>query len=70
MQTVRANSQNDDGEAGAAAMRTRILPPSFRGAPPGPRKARPDDRLSASPESILPNGGYGFRACAKRRIPE
>ena len=26
--------------------------------------------LGASPESILPNGGYGFRACAKRRIPE
>jgi hypothetical protein len=27
-------------------------------------------RDSASPESILPIGGYGFRACAKRRIPE
>jgi hypothetical protein len=27
---------------------------SFRGAPTGPRKARPDDRLRASPESILP----------------
>ena len=27
---------------------------SFRGAPPGPRKARPDDRLRPSPQSILP----------------
>jgi hypothetical protein len=24
----------------------------------------------ASPESITTIGGYGFRACAKRRIPE
>jgi hypothetical protein len=33
----------------------------------GPRKARPD---GASPESITTIGVYGFRACAKRRIPE
>jgi len=38
---------------------------SFRGAPTGPREARPDDRLSASPESITPGCGYGFRACAQ-----
>src|SRR5258705_13197060 len=29
---------------------------SFRGAPTGPRKARPDDRLRASPESITTTG--------------
>src|ERR1700726_3165744 len=33
---------------------------SFRGAPTGPREARPDDRLRASPELITPNRGYGF----------
>jgi hypothetical protein len=27
-------------------------------------------QLAASPESITTIGGYGFRACAKRRIPE
>src|SRR5882724_7747606 len=37
---------------------------SFRGAPTGPRKARPDDRLRANPESITTIPGYGFRACA------
>jgi hypothetical protein len=26
--------------------------------------------FGASPESITTIGGYGFRACAKRRIPE
>jgi hypothetical protein len=26
--------------------------------------------FGASPESITTSGGYGFRACAKRRIPE
>jgi molybdenum cofactor biosynthesis protein B len=40
------------------ARRHRIYP-SFRGA-----------RLRANPESITTIGGYGFRACAKRRIPE
>ena len=34
-------------------------PSSFRDAPPG-----------AGPESITPNGGYGFRARAKPRAPE
>jgi hypothetical protein len=27
-------------------------------------------RVSASPESITTDWGYGFRACALRRIPE
>jgi hypothetical protein len=45
----------------------------------GSRECAPDDRLRASPESITTvfmfsaerrHGGYGFRACAKRRIPE
>jgi hypothetical protein len=30
----------------------------------------PGHREAMSPESITPIGGYGFRACAKRRIPE
>jgi hypothetical protein len=29
-----------------------FLQPSFRSAPTGPRKARPDDRLRANPESL------------------
>jgi hypothetical protein len=30
----------------------------------------PGHREAMSPESITPIRGYGFRACAKRRIPE
>jgi hypothetical protein len=30
----------------------------------------PGRREAPSPESITTIGGYGFRACAKRRIPE
>jgi hypothetical protein len=30
----------------------------------------PGHREAMSPESITPNRGYGFRACASRRIPE
>jgi hypothetical protein len=33
-----------------------IYTPSFRGPPTGPRKARPDDRLRVSPESITTAG--------------
>jgi hypothetical protein len=33
-------------------LRHKLTPPSFRGAPTGPRTARLDDRLRASPESI------------------
>jgi hypothetical protein len=40
---------------------------SFRGAVAGSREARTGD---ASPESITTIGVYGFRACAKKRIPE
>src|SRR6266849_7280858 len=39
-----------------AFMATKSLLSSFRGAPTGPRKARPDDRLRASPESITTTG--------------
>jgi hypothetical protein len=34
----------------------------------GSRECAPDD--GASPESITTIGVYGFRACAKKRIPE
>src|SRR6266478_4602845 len=37
-------------------LRGAILTPSFRGAPTGPRKSLPDDRLRASPESITTTG--------------
>src|ERR1700682_5412772 len=39
-------------------VRRKHAPPqsSFQGAPTDPRKARPDDRLRASPESITPAG--------------
>ena len=30
----------------------------------------PGRRASGEPEIHTPDGGYGFRACAKRRIPE
>ena len=33
--------------------------PSFRGAPPGPRRARPDDRLRASPPSSFRDAPLG-----------
>jgi hypothetical protein len=36
--------------------RADVLSASFRGPPTGPRKARPDDRLRASPESITTTG--------------
>src|SRR5947207_12165711 len=44
---------------------------SFRhsGRATGPRKARPDDRLRASPEIHNHDREYGFRACANRHIP-
>ena len=54
---------------------------SCRMAPAGPRQPEiqcaifhvsviPGHREAMSPESITPICGYGFRACAKRRIPE
>ncbi len=43
-----------------------VIPGRANGSAP----SAPDDRLRASPESMTPIRGYGFRACAKRRIPE
>jgi hypothetical protein len=40
--------------------RSHIPTPSFRGAPLSWRE----------PGIHTPDGGYGFRACAKRRIPK
>jgi hypothetical protein len=63
---MRATSPRRRGEVKNATLHRRVAREvhftsprshsSFRGAPTGPRKARPDDRLRASPESITTTG--------------
>jgi len=53
-----AAGRDSGGEQHVSAVRD-FLPPSFR-----------DTRLRVGPESITTIGVYGFRACAKWRIPE
>ena len=49
----------------------RSYPPSFRGAPPGSALRAVRAGSGASPESIIPGGGYGFRAPSlAARAPE